>query len=250
MKAGVIIQARTGSTRLPNKILLDFVNGERIIDILLQNLKKALPDIPVIVATTTSPNDKIFEEISQRNEVLCFRGDEQDVLDRFIKAAEYYDIDTIIRVCSDNPLLQAESIHTLINTYKNEPSDYVSFSFPDKLPVIKSHLGLYPELTSLTTLRKVQEMTKEKIYREHVTNYIYAHPERFKVTLLDLPSFLQNRKDIRFTVDTSLDFETMQKLYTLYHGELNGSLKNLVEWIDVHPDVYEIMSKNIKENSK
>ncbi|MGL5786746.1 MAG: cytidylyltransferase domain-containing protein [Bacteroidales bacterium] len=250
MKAGVIIQARTGSTRLPNKILLDFVNGERIIDILLQNLKKALPDIPVIVATTTSPNDIIFEEIAQRNGVLCFRGDEQDVLNRFIKAAEHFDIDTIIRVCSDNPLLQAESIQKLIEAYKNNPCDYVSFSFPDNLPVIKSHLGLYPELTTLQTLKKVQVMTSEKIYREHVTNYIYAHPEAFKINLLELPAFLQERKDIRFTVDTQLDFETMQKLYSLYHGELNGSLENLVNWIDVHPDIYEIMSKNIKENSK
>lgn len=250
MKAGVIIQARTGSTRLPNKILLDFVNGERIIDILLQNLKKALPDIPVIVATTTSPNDIIFEEIAQRNGVLCFRGDEQDVLNRFIKAAEHFDIDTIIRVCSDNPLLQAESIQILIEAYKNNPCDYVSFSFPDNLPVIKSHLGLYPELTTLQTLKKVQVMTSEKIYREHVTNYIYVHPEAFKINLLELPAFLQERKDIRFTVDTQLDFETMQKLYSLYHGELNGSLENLVNWIDVHPDIYEIMSKNIKENSK
>ncbi|MGL5317557.1 MAG: cytidylyltransferase domain-containing protein [Bacteroidales bacterium] len=250
MNIGVIIQARTGSTRLPNKILLDFANGKRIIDILLQNLKKALPDTPVIVATTTNERDDIFAQIASENSVLCFRGDENDVLDRFIRAAEFHDIDVVVRVCSDNPLLQAESITTLIEAYKAHPADYVSFAFPDQLPVIKSHLGLFPELTTLAALKRVDTLTKEKLFHEHVTNYMYAHPESFDIELLDLPNYLQSRKDIRFTVDTQLDFETMQQLYSQYQKDLNGSLEALVAWVDQHPEVYQIMSKNIKENSK
>lgn len=250
MNTGVIIQARTGSTRLPNKILLDFANGKRIIDILLQNLKKALPDVPVIVATTTNERDEIFAEIAKQNDVFCFRGDEQNVLDRFIQAAEQYKLDVVIRVCSDNPLLDAESIGNLIDAYKKQPADYVSFAFPDQLPVIKSHLGLFPELTTLEALKRVNSLTDEKLYHEHVTNYMYAHPEHFGISLLNLPLFLQKRKDIRFTVDTQQDFETMQQLFHLYHDELNGSMEALVKWVDEHPQVYEIMSKNIKENSK
>ena len=99
MKDGIIIQARTGSTRLHNKILLPFYGEQRIIDILIANIKQACPDKCIVLATTNRPQDDVLAEVAHQSGILSFRGDEDNVLDRFIRAAEVFGIDRFIRVC-------------------------------------------------------------------------------------------------------------------------------------------------------
>lgn len=89
MKDGIIIQARTGSTRLHNKILLPFYGEQRIIDILIENIRRTCPDKQVILATTVRPQDDVLEQVARGAGIDCFRGDEDNVLDRFIRAAEH-----------------------------------------------------------------------------------------------------------------------------------------------------------------
>lgn len=103
MKDGIIIQARTGSTRLHNKILLPFYGGQRIIDILIGNIKQACADKTIVLATTDRPQDDILAEVAREAGICCYRGDEDNVLDRFIRAAATFNLDRFIRVCSDNP---------------------------------------------------------------------------------------------------------------------------------------------------
>ena len=105
MKDGIIIQARTGSTRLHNKILLPFYGGQRIIDILIGNIKQACADKTIVLATTDRPQDDILAEVAREAGICCYRGDEDNVLDRFIRAAETFNLDRFIRVCSDNPFV-------------------------------------------------------------------------------------------------------------------------------------------------
>ncbi len=89
MKDGIIIQARTGSTRLHNKILLPFYGGQRIIDILIGNIKQACAGKTIVLATTDRPQDDILAEVAREAGICCYRGDEDNVLDRFIRAAEH-----------------------------------------------------------------------------------------------------------------------------------------------------------------
>lgn len=250
MKRGVIIQARTGSTRLANKIILDFWKEKTILSLLIERIKIDNPNAKVIVATTTRPSDDIIQEIAQKGGAECFRGSEEDVLSRFIDAAEMFGIETIVRVCSDNPFLQTDSISTLFEQYEIEPADYISWGFPSGLPVIKSHLGLYTELTTIDSLKRVAQLTNEKLYHEHVTNYLYANPQEFKIRLLELPQVLREREDLRFTLDTIEDFTLLQQLYSNWEAKGRVPIEEVIGEIDSSSIIKEQMKKSITENSK
>ena len=100
-KLGIIIQARTGSTRLPSKMILPFYGNDGILSILLSRLTQCKLADSIIVATTSSSPDDAICDLVREHRVKCFRGDENDVLDRFIQAARYYGISKIIRICAD-----------------------------------------------------------------------------------------------------------------------------------------------------
>lgn len=250
MKKGIIIQARTGSTRLANKIMLDFWEGRTILSLLMERLKRDNPMVTIVLATTTRPADDCLEAAAIKAGVEVYRGSEEDVLARFIGAAEAFSLEVIVRVCSDNPFLQTAAIDMLFIQYERESAEYISWGFPSGLPTIKSHLGLFTELTTLTALRRVAELTQESLYREHVTNYLYAHPETFRICLLELPAYLRQREDLRFTVDTAADFEAMQQLYAEWEREGRGSIKRVIERIDRESAIGEGMRERILMNSK
>ena len=127
MKDGIIIQARTGSTRLHNKILLPFYGEQRIIDILIANIKQACPDKCIVLATTNRPQDDVLAETARQAGILSFRGDEDNVLDRFIRAAEVFGINRFIRVCSDNPFLRPETFNTFFAELDKGTQDKVLY---------------------------------------------------------------------------------------------------------------------------
>ena len=170
MKDGIIIQARTGSTRLHNKILLPFYGEQRIIDILIANIRQACPDKCIVLATTSRPQDDVLAEVARQAGILCFRGDEDNVLDRFIRAAEAFGIGRFIRVCSDNPFLRPETFNTFFAEHTSAPADYIAYGFADGRPTIKSHLGLYAELTTTDALRRAAVATQEKLHVDHVSS--------------------------------------------------------------------------------
>ena len=238
MKDGIIIQARTGSTRLHNKILLPFYGEQRIIDILIANIKQACPDKCIVLATTNRPQDDVLAETARQAGILSFRGDEDNVLDRFI------------RVCSDNPFLRPETFNTFFAEHNFCPADYIAYGFADGRPTIKSHLGLYSELTTIDALRRAAVSTQEKLYIEHVTIYLYTHPEKFKVRLLPLPAELEGRFDLRFTLDTMEDFTLLQELYATFHEKTDRSEHALLQLVQSHPDYRARMLENIARNEK
>ncbi len=263
MKDGIIIQARTGSTRLHNKILLPFYGEQCILDILIGNVKVMYPDTCIVLATTARPQDDVLADLARKAGIDCFRGDEDNVLDRFIRAAEAFDIDRILRVCSDNPFLQVDTFAHLFaqadrmfsgdvpeGKADNEPGDYIAYGFADGRPTIKSHLGLFGELTTLQALKRAASLTQEKLYIEHVTIYLYMHPETFRVELLPLPASLEGRFDLRFTLDTMEDFRLLQELYATHREQTDRSLEALLALVESHPDYRRQMLDNIQKNEK
>lgn len=250
MKNGIIIQARTGSTRLPAKILLPFYKEQSIIDLMVNDIQQFCPDIPIILATTDLPQDDILENFAVRKGILCYRGSENDVLARFIGAAEAYGINRLIRVCSDNPFLRTDSFIELFTEHNNSPADYIAFGFSDGRPTIKSHLGLYAELTTLDALKNVASITNEKLYREHVTIYLYTHPKMFKIRMKTIARDLESRTNLRFTLDTMEDFTLLQHLYAEFVETTDKSLSALLSLIDKYPDYERQMRENIMKNEK
>ena len=244
----LIIQARTNSSRLPGKMLKPFFNDKTILEIIIDNLKESFSEQDIILATTINPDDDHLVNAARIKGIEIFRGDENDVLQRFIKAAETNDAHTIVRICADNPFLQVDSIQHLLLKFQEESVDYLSYELYDHTPVIKSHLGLFAEVTTLKALKKVAQLTNEKKYREHVTNYIYAHPEFFKIKLLPLDQTLIFRNKIRLTIDTLDDFQLCQEIYDEISP--NFTVESLLNAIDLKPSIVERMKAQIIENSK
>ena len=249
-KIGIIIQARTGSTRLPNKVILPFYKESSILDILLQKLLYFKDKYPIVLATTDAQEDKVLVNLAKKHDIAYYVGDQLDVLLRFVDAATEFNIDTIVRICSDNPFLETGYIQDLIDYFKSHPGlDYLSFKNHKGTPAIKTHLGLFAEIVTLDALKRVQKQTDEKLYKEHVTNYVYAHPHDFNVHLLQMPDYLIEREDLRFTIDDPDDFRNLTELYTHYIQN-DQNIPSMIEYIDRDSNTKKLMISNIKKYEK
>lgn len=249
-KLGIIIQARTGSSRLPQKMILPFYDGKGILDILLSRLRVAGFGDQVIVATTTNGRDDVISKIAKNNNVRCYRGNEDDVLIRFIGAAKEYGVSQIVRICADNPFLDMSALRKLIEIGLKSDYDYLSYCTSANVPTIKTHFGFWSEYTTLAALEKVASLTDDNFHHEHVTIYIYTHPNEFKIELMPIDNMLEN-KTIRLTIDTLMDFQTQQIIFKdIYGKKPNFALHDVVEYLDKHPFLYEVMNQEIRQNKK
>lgn len=246
---GIVIQARTGSSRLPNKILKEFYETSSILDILIENLKIKFSHLPIILATSANKNDDVLSDVASKWGISFFQASEQNVLSRFIDVGEAYGLTHLIRICSDNPFLNMESISNLIENLNSYDIDYVSYRNYMGLPVIKTHIGLFAEVVSLKALKDADVRQNELIYQEHVTNFIYSNPEYFNIILLKSPKQVYSRDDIRLTLDDEDDFENLASLYKFTKNE-KDNLDYLIGFIDLHKDYKIKMINNIKKYSK
>lgn len=249
LSTGIIIQARTGSTRMPEKVILPFFGNKSLIDLILEKMKKT--GKPVVLATTTNLSDNRLCLIAKKHGVKIFRGSENDVLDRFTLAAQQFGFTKIIRVCADNPFLDFNSLIQLISQFEESDADYLSFNLAGNRPSILTHFGFWAEAVTLAALEKTRQLTKEKLYIEHVTNFIYKHPDLFKVNFIDAPEIVFSRNDIRLTLDTFEDFKIQSDIYAQISNEKpNFGIPEIIKWLDSKPQILEIMKKEIKSNQK
>lgn len=248
MGQAIIVQARTGSTRLPEKMIKPFYQEKCLIEIVLEKLIK-VPDVKVVLATSELERDDVLADHAERLGCVVFRGSEDDVLERFIGAAEQVNTEKILRVCADNPFLSEEHIVELIKKQNTSKADYVSYAFPDGRPTIKSHIGLFAEGTTLSALKKVASLTEEKLYREHVTNFIYSNTDDFNVQLFALPEHLKDKTELRFTLDTKEDFDLLSELYQKQVSE-NWNLRELIDFVDHNAEIKKVMKAEVEKNSK
>lgn len=249
MKFGIIVQARLGSTRLPRKVLRNFSNGKPLIEVVLSNLQK-VKGVKLIVATSVNhENDELVDFLESKG-VITFRGSEDDVLNRFIEAAEANDVDAIVRICSDNPFLDWHGVQELIERATVNDADYIGYRI-NNIPSIKTHFGFWGEYVSLNALKRVNDTTVDRLAHEHVTIHVYSSPEEYKCEWIECPSFLQGRNDIRLTVDNEEDFNNAQIVYhDVCERNPNYSLEDVVKYIDEHNDLRCSMKQMIGNNIK
>lgn len=250
MNIGIIIQARMGSTRLPGKILKPFYGGKTLLETLLENLHK-VNGVKVIVATSVNKNNDQLETFLRKRNELVYRGSENDVLDRFIKAAEENNVEGIVRICSDNPFMDWHGVAKLVENAKTSDADYIGFRINEK-PSILTHFGFWGEYVTLNALKRVYSTTDIGTpAHEHVTFHVYKHPEEYKCEWIAGPDFLEGRDDIRLTIDTPDDLQNALKVYSdLKSKDDNFTLKDVVEYLDAHEEIKQSMMKNIFQNKK
>lgn len=249
MNIGIIIQARMGSTRLPGKILKKFYGNDTLLETLLNNLHKV--GVKVIVATSVNENNDELENFLKDRGELVYRGSENDVLDRFIKAAEANGVDGIVRICSDNPFMDWHGVTQLVEKAKTSDADYIGFRVNDT-PSILTHFGFWGEFVKLDALKCVASTTPEgSPTHEHVTYHVYTHPEEYKCEWIHGPEFLQGRDDIRLTIDTPEDLVSAQRVYAnLKNLYPDFTLRDVVEYLDAHQEIKESMMQSISKNKK
>ena len=248
-QSGIIIQARTGSTRMPEKVILPFYQGQSILDLLLEKAKKT--EVQAVLATTVSPSDDRICQLAEKHEVPVFRGSENDVLDRFIQAARQNGFSKIIRICADNPFLDFAGLQTLITEFEKCDADYLGFQLVGNKPSILTHFGFWAEAVRFDALEKARQLTSEKLYHEHVTNFIYGNPSLFKVHFIPANPVVFMRTDIRMTLDTPEDFEIQQKIFAAMTMENpNFAIRDIIKWLDNHPEILEKMKTEILRNQK
>ena len=250
MNIGIIIQARMGSTRLPGKILKPFYGGKTLLETLLDNLHK-VNGVKVIVATSVNKNNDQLESFLRERNELVYRGSENDVLDRFIKAAEENNVEGIVRICSDNPFMDWHGVANLVEKAKTSDADYIGFRINEN-PSILTHFGFWGEYVTLNALKRVYSTTDLGTpAHEHVTFHVYKHPEEYKCEWIAGPDFLEGRDDIRLTIDTPDDLQNALKVYSdLKSKDDNFTLKDVVEYLDAHEEIKQSMMKNIFQNKK
>jgi spore coat polysaccharide biosynthesis protein SpsF (cytidylyltransferase family) len=196
-----ITQARTGSTRFPNKIMKK-IKDKTLLKIHVDRIKKSKRINSVIIATTNKQNDDLIENEAFKLKVNCFRGSEDDVLDRFYQAAKNYEPDYIVRLTSDCPLIDPNLIDEIIDQTIKTNADYCSNTLIESYPD-----GQDVEVFTFKFLKKTWEESILKSDREHVTPFMKNNKIQFN--LVNFHSKNLEYEKVRMTIDEPEDFEVI-----------------------------------------
>ena len=233
-KATVIIQARTQSTRLPNKVLA-LINDNPLIWYIIERLKSCETIEQIILATSNREEDKKLIEIANDCKILSFVGDEKDVLSRFYQAALKFNADPIIRITGDCPLVDPYLLDKMLGFYLENGYDFVSNTIIPTYPD-----GLDIEIFSFKSLRKTFNEAKLKSEKEHVTPYIWKNPGIFQLYNYRNKEELSN---YRWTVDEQLDLELIRQIYSNFKPKIIFSFQDVIEMGKLNPQIFKINEK-------
>lgn len=191
---------------------------------MLQHALRALRRVEADVrAVLTEPGSvSAFEPLAAAEGFALFVGPEQDVLERFCRAARHYRVDRVIRATGDNPLVSAKQVRALLDQHGERGSDLSHF--------IGLPLGTGVEAVEAEALEAANRLSAEPYEHEHITTYIYRHPERFRIAELACPE-AWSLPEARVTLDTGEDYGLLQSIFRdLYRGE-PIEIEELVAWL-------------------
>lgn len=234
MKVAAIIQARMSSTRLPGKVLIK-VLGKTLLEYQIERIKRAKSISQIIVATTTKESDNPIVELCQKLSIPYYRGSEDDVLARYYETALTYNINAVVRLTSDCPLIDPNVIDSVVDYYLDNRSkvDYVSNTLIRTYP-----RGMDSEIMSFEALENAYNHAIEPAEREHVSAYLYRHPEQFRLANIQ---YKTNESHHRWTVDTPEDLLLIRKIITqLYLISPLFTFEEILELLKNHPDWSDI----------
>ncbi len=235
-----IVQARTGSSRFPRKILQP-VLGEPLLLRQLERVSRAKLTGTVVVATTTEPEDDEVQAICERRGIPVFRGHPLDLLDRHVSAARAFRAGHAVKIPSDCPLIDPGAINRVLGFYLEHLGqyDYVSNLHPPSYPD-----GNDVEVMPLSILETAWEEAVRPLDREHTTPFIWDHPERFRIGNVTWETGLDYSMSHRFTLDYSEDYEFISLVYErLYPRRPYFTIRDILELLDEEPRIAEINAR-------
>jgi spore coat polysaccharide biosynthesis protein SpsF len=280
-----IIQARMSSSRLPGKVLLD-VAGKSILHHMLERVQKTKSLDGVIIATTTDPSDDVLEQFCHKLAVPCYRGSLPDVLDRCYQAAAKFQVDVIVRLTADCPLIDPEILDLTVDIFLGQslvpvifpapklsgidppaafPFDFVTNRLPPpwkrSLPI-----GLDVEVCSFGALHRAWKESNETYQREHVMPYLYEGvsfqaPDSSRaqgwfiengITPRGFRVALLNHSpdygSLRWTVDTPADLEFVRQVFVRFEGKPDFGWRDIITMLESEPGLASI-NADVKHKS-
>lgn len=234
MKILATIEARVGSSRLPGKVLRPIL-GRPMLELMIERVRQASNIKQIVLATSRNTLDDPLEALALRLGIGCYRGSEDDVLDRVLQAAKTYKAEHIVELWGDTPLIDPQIIDQAVHYYLNNNYDCIGTCLDKKFP-----WGMSLLIFSTAVLDEVSKITDDPVDRENVSSYIYGHPERYKIGHLPCPKELQ-RPEIRLTVDEQPDLELVETIFE--HFAASGTVFSTIEiiqFLDSHPDIKNI----------
>jgi len=244
IKSLIIIQARRGSTRLPDKILMPLA-GEPLIYRMYERVKESKSNSEIVIATTTNSEDDIVCELCLKKSIKYFRGHPTDLLDRHYNAAIESDADIIAKIPSDCPLIDPEIINKVFGYYfeNRNKFDYVSNLHPATYPD-----GNDVEIFTFEALKNAYENATKNFEREHTTPYFWENRKKFRIGNYEWETGLDYSKSFRFTIDYPEDYDFIKRVYDeLYRKETFFGVNDIINLIKQKPEIYDINKKYLGE---
>jgi len=236
MKVVAIIQARMSSSRLPGKVLMSLAN-KPVLAHVIERLSYCRMIEKIVVATTNKDSDHPVANYCADNNIDCYRGSLEDVLDRYYQTAKIFHADAIVRITGDCPVIDPVVVDAVITGYLSGEYDLYGLggAFPD---------GLDCTVFSFSAIEKAWKEATLKSEREHVGPYIENNPHLFQNGLLKL---FQGLGSQRWTLDEPKDYELLSKIFNkLYQSDSPFLTHEILQFIKDNPELLTINSKIVR----
>ncbi len=232
-RVAAIIEARTGSSRLPGKVLMD-VGGQPALEAMVSRVRAALKVDEIVIATTDNPGDIEVAALCESLGIACFRGSENDVLGRVVGAARSVEADVIVELTGDCVLVDPEVIDRCVDAFFAAPSvDYVSNSTPYTWPE-----GFEVQVFPLAALKWVDDQIDDAAVREHVSLYFYEEPGRYVTRAVVWEDAARHRPEWHLSLDEPADLQVIRAVWDgLGGGDRLFSVTEVVDFLDSHPEI-------------
>jgi glutamate-1-semialdehyde 2,1-aminomutase len=230
MKVVALVQARMGSTRLPNKVMKP-IGGIPMIELLLLRLAQAKEVDQIVVATSVDMRNQPLVEHVQKLGFACEQGSENDVLDRFVKAAKMHQADVVVRITGDCPLVDPELVDEAIRRFKTAGVDYFSNISPPTYPD-----GLDIEVCTFKALEQASQETSKSFDREHVTPYLRKSGQ-FNIASMQ---HSQDLSALRWTVDELADFSVVERVFLHFHPRTDFTWGDVWSLQQQQPEIFNM----------
>ena len=247
MKTVAIVQARTGSTRLPGKVLLPLA-GRPVLWHLVQRLNRARTLDTTVIATSELKQDDPIAEAAETWGINCYRGSRTDVLARHYEAAATQNADTIVRIPADKPLVHPALVDQAVHHHLRAKADYTS-NTPSSWPTDMTFpFGLEVEVVSWIALASAHESATKPEDREHVLPFIYQRPAMFKIERIVIPMELA-RPEFRLALDTPEDYQLLTGVYQALWTKDNPilSVDSVLAFLDSHPEIATLNAEAVQK---
>ncbi|WP_448382073.1 cytidylyltransferase domain-containing protein [Desulfosoma sp.] len=227
-----IIQARTGSTRLPGKVLLDLA-GKTALEHVIGRIRSCSLVDEFIVATTINRHDLAIVNLCADLGVRVYCGCEDDPLERYFQAARLYGGDHIVRIKADCPLIDPHIVDEAVRLHLTTGADYTTNTVERTYPV-----GQDVEILTRASLQKLWRRARLFSEREHITLYIHKHPEEFHTEHLKCTRDYSHK---RWTMDNLEDYQLLKIVFeALYPHNPNFSMQDVLNFLEKHPDLEKL----------